>query len=67
MGLCPNDKIVNLCRPALKTGIPVMLVNTDSFDTVTKLNNISHEIPADDTSRASEVTNFVAAFGFDVD
>ena len=60
-GIMPNDKIVNLCRPALKTGIPVMLVNTDSFDTVTKLNNISHEIPADDTSRASEVTNFVAA------
>ncbi|MFO1383272.1 MAG: hypothetical protein U1E92_07420 [Moraxella osloensis] len=38
-----------------------MLVDTDSFDTVTKLNHISHEIPADDTTRASEVTDFVAA------
>jgi phosphate acetyltransferase len=60
-GIMPNQKIINLCRPALKTGIPVMLVDTDSFDTVTKLNHISHEIPADDTTRASEVTDFVAA------
>lgn len=60
-GIMPNEKIIDLCRPALKTGIPVMLVETDSFDTVTKLNTISHEIPADDTTRASEVTDFVAA------
>ncbi|MFW2177342.1 MULTISPECIES: phosphate acetyltransferase [unclassified Moraxella] len=60
-GIMPNQNVINLCRPALKTGIPVMLVNTDSFDTVQQLSNISHEIPADDTDRADEVTNYVAA------
>lgn len=60
-GIMPNANVVNLCRPALKTGIPVMLVDTDSYDTVKALSHISHEIPADDTERATEVTNFVAA------
>lgn len=60
-GIMPNAKVIDLCRPALKTGIPVMLVDTDSFDTVTKLSTMSHEIPADDTARAIEVTDFVAA------
>lgn len=60
-GIIPNDNVIKLCRSALKTGIPVMSVNTDSYTTVQNLVNISHEIPADDVNRALEVTRFVAA------
>ncbi|WP_230657199.1 phosphate acetyltransferase [Psychrobacter sp. I-STPA10] len=60
-GIIPNDTVIDLCRPALKTGMPVMSVKTDSFETVQNLANISNEIPSDDTERAADVTRFVAA------
>ncbi|WP_227429260.1 phosphate acetyltransferase [Psychrobacter sp. I-STPA6b] len=60
-GIIPNDTVIDLCRQALKTGMPVMSVKTDSFETVQNLSNISNEIPSDDTERAADVTRFVAA------
>ena len=60
-GIIPNDTVIELCRSALKTGMPVMSVETDSFETVQNLTNISNEIPSDDTERADDVTRFVAA------
>lgn len=60
-GITPNDTVIELCRPALKTGMPVMSVSTDSYATVQNLANMSSEIPSDDTERAEEVTRFVAA------
>ena len=59
--LMPNDNVVKLCRNALKSGIPIMSVKTDSFDTAQRLVNMSYEIPDDDTDRAIEVANYVAA------
>ena len=60
-GITPNDTVIELCQPALKTGMPVMSVKTNSFATVQDLSNLSHEIPEDDADRASQVTRFVAA------
>lgn len=60
-GLLPNDNVIRLCKSALKTGIPVMSVETDSFTTIQKLVNMNYEIPADDVNRALEVSRFVAA------
>ena len=60
-GLMPNDNVIYLCRHALKTGIPVMKVKTDSYDTIQRLVNMSFEIPTDDTQRALEVARYVAA------
>lgn len=60
-GITPNDTVIDLCRPALKTGMPVMSVNTNSYDTVQSLASMSNEIPPDDKERALQVTRFVAA------
>lgn len=60
-GITPNDTVIDLCRPALKTGMPVMSVETDSYATVQNLMNMSSEIPIDDIDRAEEVARFVAA------
>lgn len=60
-GITPNSNVIELCQPALKTGLPVMSVDTNSLETVTNLSNISNEIPRDDTERAETVTRFVAA------
>lgn len=60
-GIIPNDNVLQLCRGALKTGIPVMTVPTDSYETIQNLVQASYEIPADDRERALDVARFVAA------
>lgn len=60
-GIIPNDTVFELCQPALKTGLPIMSVPTNSLETVTNLSNISNEIPKDDAERAETVARFVAA------
>lgn len=60
-GVTPNATVAELWLSALKTGIPVMSVETDSFETVQNLLQMSSEIPSDDTERAEEVTRYVAA------
>ncbi|MEC7120295.1 MAG: phosphate acetyltransferase [Pseudomonadota bacterium] len=60
-GFRPESQIVDLCRPALKTGLPVLAVEDDSFNTVTRLSQMSSEIPVDDLERAEQVTRFVSA------
>ncbi|MDR5906947.1 phosphate acetyltransferase [Franzmannia qiaohouensis] len=60
-GYLPNDDMIDACRPALKTGLPVLAVDTDSFTTVQNLTRMSSEIPADDLERAEQVAHFVAA------
>lgn len=60
-GLMPNEALIELAGSALKTGLPVLSVDTDSYETVKNLTEINSEIPADDAKRAEQVTNFVAA------
>lgn len=60
-GFMPSQHIADLCRPALKTGLPVLSVTGDSFDTVSRLSHMNNEIPADDLERAEQVTRFVSS------
>lgn len=60
-GVVPNETVAELWQSALKTGIPVMSVESDSFETVQNLLHMSAEIPSDDTERATDVTRYVAA------
>ncbi|MCE8032652.1 MAG: phosphate acetyltransferase [Halomonas sp.] len=59
-GFMPNDNMIEMCRPALKTGMPVLAVDTDSFTTAKNLGRMSNDIPMDDLERAEQVTRFVA-------
>ncbi|MFI8479943.1 phosphate acetyltransferase [Pseudomonas sp. NPDC078700] len=56
----PDPRIVELCRGALQSGLPVMAVSTGSYDTATNLNRLNREIPVDDKERAEKVADFVA-------
>lgn len=60
-GVEPSATVAELWQSALKTGIPVMSVEDDSYETVQKLVHMSAEIPSDDTARAEEVARYVAA------
>ncbi|WP_043530028.1 phosphate acetyltransferase [Litchfieldella xinjiangensis] len=59
-GYLPNQAMIDACTPALKTGLPVMAVETNSFNTVQDLSRMSNEIPVDDLERADQVARFVA-------
>ncbi|NIC07456.1 phosphate acetyltransferase [Billgrantia bachuensis] len=59
-GFMPNDNMIEMCRPALKTGMPVLAVDTDSFTTAKNLSRMGNDIPMDDLERAEQVTRFVA-------
>jgi phosphate acetyltransferase len=57
----PDPRILELCRGALHSGLPVMTVSTGSYDTATNLNRLNKEIPVDDKERADKVADFVAS------
>jgi phosphate acetyltransferase len=60
-GFTPNADMIEMCRPALRTGLPVLSVDTNSLTTATNLSQLSAEIPVDDFERAERVAQFVAA------
>lgn len=57
----PDPRIMELCRGALHSGLPVLSVSSGSYDTATNLNRMNKEIPVDDRERAEKVTEFVAS------
>lgn len=57
----PDPRIMELCRGALQSGLPVLSVSTGSYDTATLLNQLNKEIPIDDRERAETITEFVAS------
>lgn len=60
-GIIPDQGVVEFCRPALGSGLPVLSVASNSFDTATQLDRMNREIPIDDQERAGKVTDYVAS------
>ena len=56
----PDPRILELCKAALDGGLPVMTVQTNSYDTANNLFGLNKETPSDDIERASRVTDFIA-------
>ncbi len=56
----PEEPLLQLCTNAFKSGLPVLSVDSDSFETVQRLSQMSNEIPADDHDRAEQVMATVA-------
>ncbi|MDN3556458.1 phosphate acetyltransferase [Halomonas maura] len=56
----PEAAMIEFCRPALQTGLPVLAVDSDSYTTARRLDQMSRDIPRDDPERAERVTRFVA-------
>ncbi len=66
VGLAPDLRVWDLCRPATETGLPVLLTPTLSYETATIVHSIDPEVPADDLERARLVMATVAE-GLDPD
>lgn len=55
-----NTAIMELCKPAWETGLPVLRVPTNSWETATHLSRMSNEIPIDDIERARNTMEFIS-------
>jgi phosphate acetyltransferase len=55
-----QEDVLDLCRPALREGLPVLSVETDSFITATELSRMRNHIPADDIERFNTTLDFIA-------
>lgn len=57
----PGQQLIEFCRPALDTGLPVLLIGDDSYSAVKRLAELPNHIPDDDPRRAEAVACFIDA------
>jgi phosphate acetyltransferase len=55
-----DTRVVEFCRAAFHTGLPLFRVKTDSYSTATKLYQMSPEVPIDDLARIQGAMDHVA-------
>jgi phosphate acetyltransferase len=60
VGLEPDPRVWELCRPATETGLPVLLTASNSYETATIVHAVDPEVPVDDVDRARLVMSTVA-------
>ena len=59
-GLLPDSRVIDLCRRALDTGLPVLASDTNTYETAHMLANLSSAIPVDDPERIDRAMEAVA-------
>lgn len=60
-GLTMDEGVMGLCKPALATGLPILLVETSSFETASALAHRNDEVPLDDLERIKWAMDFVVS------
>lgn len=60
-GYSIDSTIQSLCQQALQTGLPLFLVQTNTWQTALNLRRFSFEIPVDDLRRIEQVQEYVAS------
>jgi len=61
-GIVPNASILKLCERALATGLPLLMVDSDSYVTAARAAAMNLEVPIDDVERIERVMDTVASF-----
>lgn len=59
-GLQPGEKVINLCRAALQTGVPVLQTDHDTFTTAQMLTDMETQVPVDDADRVHNLMTTIA-------
>jgi len=60
-GYEPEPSVMKLCQQAMATGLPILLVDTNTWQTSIDLQSFNHEVPEDDSGRISKVQEFMAS------
>jgi phosphate acetyltransferase len=61
VGLEPDPRVWELCRPAAATGLPVLLTGTYSYETAAIVHDVDPQVQGDDAERARLLMGTVAA------
>ncbi len=59
-GTPPDPRVSQLTRATAAAGLPVLLVEDDSYQTATRVRNLDPGLPVDDLERIEGVTNAIA-------
>ena len=59
-GIRPDPRVWNLARATAATGLPVLVVESDSYQSATRVRDLDPGLPPDDVDRVEGVTNNVA-------
>ena len=59
-GTAPDPRVSQLTRATAAVGLPVLLVEPDSYETATRVRDLDPGLPVDDTERIEGVTNNIA-------
>lgn len=57
-GYTPDPRVIELCKPALDNGLPVFLVDTNTWQTSLNLQSFNVELPVDDEHRLRLVQEY---------
>lgn len=60
-GYEPEPEILKLCEQAFETGLPVFLINSNTWQTSLNIQRFDHEVPVDDAVRIDLVQDYVAS------
>ena len=61
VGIEPDPRVWELCRPAAATGLPILLTEEYTYEAATAVSTLNPEVPADDEERVRLVMDTVAA------
>ncbi|BDM64734.1 phosphate acetyltransferase [Shewanella sp. NFH-SH190041] len=57
----PEPEVMALCEQAFETGLPVFLIDTNTWQTSLNIQRFDHEVPVDDAVRIELVQEYVAS------
>ena len=60
-GYQPEEKILKLCEQGFATGLPVFLVDSNTWQTSLNIHSFDHKVPADDKERIHAIRDHVAS------
>ncbi len=59
-GIEPDPQVAQLTNATSAAGLPILVVDTDSYETATQVGSLDPGLPVDDSERIEAVTNFIA-------
>ena len=57
----PEAEVMKLCESAMKAGLPILLIKSNTWQTAQRLQNFNMEIPVDDVERIEKVQEYIAS------
>ncbi|MEH6649743.1 MAG: phosphate acetyltransferase [Motiliproteus sp.] len=61
-GTRPHSSVLKLCQDAIATGLPVLSIESDIWQTALTLPHFSSEVPVDDVERIDKIKGITASF-----